>query len=471
MAFAEHTRLAVKVLRSEWRKVGAEGASGGEMAAGDTFHAGLVAPRPLRRKLTQDLDCEACVIGAGFAGLWTARALARRGFEVVMLEAGRVGGAASGRNAGFVAPGYAARLDGLVERVGLDHARELWALSRAGVELVRAEVHGGRIAGTEPVGGRLVVRRRDEERAAHREADRLRRHFDTPVEVWRTRDVRGVLRSPHYFQALYFPEAFHINPLALAFGLAGELEHAGVRIFEETEALRADLDGVRKHVTTSGGRVRAKHVVLAAGVPSGRVWPAVARGVLPVSTFIGVTEPLGARLDAAVQFPGAVSDMRRAGNYFRRIAGDRLLFGSGITTRRSVPAGLAGALAREIGDIFPDLAGVRVEHAWAGTMAYAVHRMPQIGQIKPGVWLAAAFGGHGLNTSAIAGELIAAGITEGDERWKLFAPFGIVRIGGPVGRIGVQASYWHMQLRDRMEERRARNAVPHRTPVSSEPAT
>jgi gamma-glutamylputrescine oxidase len=104
-------------------------------------------------------------------------------------------------------------------------------------------------------------------------------------------------------------------------------------------------------------------------------------------------------------------------------------------------------------------------------MAYAVHRMPQIGQIKPGVWLAAALGGHGLNTSAIAGELIASAITEADERWKLFAPFGVVRIGGPLGRIGVQASYWHMRFRDRVEERRARSAAAHRTPVRGEPAT
>lgn len=442
------------------------------MAAGvETFHAGSVSPRPVRRKLSQDLDCEVCVVGGGFAGLWTARALARRGYEVVVIEAGRVGGGASGRNAGLVGPGYAERLDGLIARVGLDHARALWALSREGVELVRAAVSGGRIDGTEPVAGQLVVRRRDEERAAHREADRLRRQFGTPVEVWRTREVRSVLRSPHYFQALHFPEAFHINPLALALGLAAELERAGVRIFEETEALRADLDGVRKHVATSGGRVRAKQVVLAAGVPSGRVWPAVTRGVIPITTFIGVTEPLGSRLDEVVQFPGGVCDMRRAGHYFRRIGGDRLLFGSGITTRRTLPGRLAGTLAREIGDVFPDLKGVTMDQAWAGTMAYAVHRMPQIGQIKPGVWLAAAFGGHGLNTTAIAGELLAAGITEGDERWKLFAPFGVVRIGGPLGRIGMQVSYWNMRLKDRMDERRARSGAARRARAAGEPAT
>lgn len=435
--------------------------SGG--ARGETFYTGLVAPRPLRRKLAQDLDCEVCVVGAGFAGLWTARALVKRGYEVVVIEAGRVGAGASGRNAGFVGPGYAERLDALVERVGLDHARALWTLSQEGVELVREAVRGGRISGVDPVAGQLQVRRRDEERAVHRQAERLRRQFGTRVDVWRTRDLHSVLRAPAYFQALHFPDSFTLNPLALAYGLAEELERAGVRIFEETEALRADLDGVRKHLVTSGGRVRAKQVVLASGVPSGRVWPAVSRGVVPVSTFLGVTESLGARLDAAVQFPGGISDTRRAGHYFRRIGADRLLFGSGITTRRSVPAGLPGMLAGELGALLPDLAGVKIEQAWAGTMAYAVHAMPQVGPVKPGVWLAAAFGGHGLNTSAIAGELIAAAISAGDSRWKLFAPFGVVRTAGPLGRLAVEAGYWRARLRERREERQPQRPVRGQT--------
>lgn len=434
-----------------------------ETKGAGTYYSGLAPERPLRRKLAQDLDCEVCVVGGGFAGLWTARALAKRGYEVVVIEAGRVGGKASGRNAGFVGPGYAERLGDIVERVGLEHAQALWALSLEGVELVREAIRGVGFEGVDPVPGQLRVLRADDERAAHRQAERLRHQFDTRVDVWRKRDVHAVLRSPAYFQALSFPDSFHLNPLALAYGLAGELERAGVRIFEETEAQRADLDGVRKHMVTSGGRVRAKQVVLASGVPTGRVWPAVSRGVAPVTTFIGVTEPLGARLDAVMQYPGGVSDQRRAGHYFRRIGADRLLFGSGITALGGARPGVPARLAAELASVFPDLAGSRIEQAWTGTMAYAVHRMPQIGQIKPGVWLAAAFGGHGLNTSAMAGELVASGITAGDERWKLFGPFGVVRMGGLLGRAAMEAGYWHLRWKDRQEEKTRRRPPRIRT--------
>ena len=206
--------------------------------------------------------------------------------------------------------------------------------------------------------------------------------------------------------------------------------------------------------------MRAHHVVLAAGVPSGHVLTAAAKGVLPVSTFVGVTEPLGERIGAAVQFPGAVSDGRRTGHYFRRI-GDRLLWGSGITVRQGTPRGLARRLAREIGATFPDLAGAKVEAAWSGTMAYAVHAMPQVGELSPGVWLAAAFGGHGLNTTAMAGELVASGIAARDERWKLFAPFGVVGVSGVLGKLAVEASYWGARLGDFFREGR-----DHRPPAA-----
>jgi len=414
----------------------------------DTFYGatayGDEPPPEVRRRLGIDIDCTVCVVGAGFAGLWTARALAARGYDVVVIERDRVGAGASGRNAGFVGPGYAQSLEKLVGRVGIDHAQALWALSREGVEIVRRTVHGTPLM---PVGGRLEVRLSDDEDIVRRKSDWLAHRFETPTEVWSTREVRDVLRSTRYHQGLLFPEAFHLDPLALAHLLAAELEKAGVRIFEETEALEADLAGVRKHVVTANGRVRARHVVLSAGIPSGHVWPAVARAVTPISTYIGVTEDLGDRLGEAIQFPGGVTDNLDIGNYFRRI-GDRLLWGSGGTTRQGVPRGLGRRLEGEIARVFPVLKGVKIEHAWAGTMAYAVHSMPQIGRLRPDVWLCTAFGGRGLNTTAMAGELIASAIAEHDERWKLFAPFGLVGTGGVVGKLAAEMRLRAMAMAD-----------------------
>src|ERR1700734_3154198 len=98
-------------------------------AYGDSWYAATMVEAPQRPLLSTDLDVDVCVIGGGLAGLTTARELARRGWSVALLEARRIAWNASGRNCGFVLPGFGAAIDRIVERVGLDHARELWALS------------------------------------------------------------------------------------------------------------------------------------------------------------------------------------------------------------------------------------------------------------------------------------------------------------------------------------------------------
>ncbi len=87
-------------------------------------------------------------------------------------------------------------------------------------------------------------------------------------------------------------------------------------------------------------------------------------------------------------------------------------------------------------------------------MAYCTHKMPLIGQLRPGLWVASAFGGHGLNTTAMAGMLIDSAISEGDDRWRLFESYGMGR-GVPLARrSAVQLAYWMMQIRDYVEEKR-----------------
>ena len=96
--------------------------------AGGWYEATRVAS-PERARLNYDIDVDVCVIGAGLAGLTAAREVAQRGWSVAVLEAGRVAWAASGRNTGFVLPGFSEHIDGMVERIGLDHAKQLWELS------------------------------------------------------------------------------------------------------------------------------------------------------------------------------------------------------------------------------------------------------------------------------------------------------------------------------------------------------
>jgi glycine/D-amino acid oxidase-like deaminating enzyme len=423
---------------------------------GPTWYAATRVDAPERRALTHDLDVDVCVIGAGLAGLTVAREVARRGWSVAVLETDRIGTHASGRNGGFVSPGFAERIDAIVERVGLPRARELWALSEAGVNYVRNAMRDTGMPGINPRDGRLTVRRTDDEAANIEHVAMLRVEFGADVEAWPTEQVREVLRSASYFQAVHYANAFHLHPLNYALGLAAAAESAGARIFEGTTATAVDPEGVRKRVKTSGGLIRAHHVVLAGNLQVGVAEAELGTTVMPISTYVAVTKPLGETLFDAVRYTGAVADTRRAGDYYRVVADDRLMWGGRFTLRNAPPRKLKSLMRRDMLRTYPQLAGVEIEYAWTGTMGYALHKMPQIGELAPGYWLLGAFGGHGLNTTAMAGELIARAILDGDDRWRLFSPYELVWAGGRLGRAAAQTVAWSMQARDALTERIAR---------------
>jgi glycine/D-amino acid oxidase-like deaminating enzyme len=426
------------------------------MTEPETWYAATAVAAPERPALSHDLDVDVCVVGAGLAGLTIAREVARRGWSVAVLDAGEVAGGASGRNAGFVSPGFAERIDAIVERVGLPRAKELWALSEAGVEYVRSAIAETAMPGVEPRDGKLSVRRTDDETGLIEHAAMLRVDFGAEVEAWPTEQVREVLRSPYYFQGLHFPKAFHIHPLNYAHGLAADAEKHGARIFPNTQATVVDPAGVRKRVETPNGLIRARHVVLAGSVGVGSLDAQVGATVLPVSTYMAVTAPLGEKLFEAVRYTGAVADTRRAGDYYRIVADDRLLWGGRISTRGATPGRLKAQMRRDILTVYPQLGEIEIDSVWSGTMAYAVHKMPQLGELAPGYWLASAFGGHGLNTTAMAGEMIARAIVEGDDRWRLFSSYELVWAGGAFGRAVAQASLWSTQARDTLAGKIAR---------------
>ncbi len=127
-----------------------------------------------------------------------------------------------------------------------------------------------------------------------------------------------------------------------------------------------------------------------------------------------------------------------------------------ITTRTTDPLDIAALLRREMVTTYPQLADLKIDLAWSGLMSYARHLMPQIGQLKPGVWYCTAFGGHGMNTTAIGGTVIAEGIAGESDRYRLFAPFGLAWNGGLLGRAAAQLTYWGYQLADAARELRSR---------------
>jgi gamma-glutamylputrescine oxidase len=385
-----------------------------------------------------------------------AREVARHGWSVAVLEANRVAHAASGRNTGFVLPGFHETIDNMVERIGLDHTKQLWALSEQGVDYVGRAIAETGMPGVDSVPGWLHVSKTDNDDEIRSEVERLR-WIGANVEAWPTERVREVLRNKRYFGALHFPSAIHIHPLNYALGLAADAEAAGARIFEDTAAIAVDPSGVRKRIDTADGRVRAAHVVLACNVRLGELMPRLSATLLPITTFVLVTEPLGPLLQEVVRYRGAVSDTNRADNHYRIVGGastggERLQWSGRMRAWAADPRSVRRGLVADIKRNFPALGTVEIAHLWSGTLGRAIHRMPQIGEIESGLWVASGFGGHGLNTTAMGGELIARGIVENDPTWRLFAPYELVWAGGILGRVLAQGIYWGTRPIDRIEQ-------------------
>jgi glycine/D-amino acid oxidase-like deaminating enzyme len=400
----------------------------------------------LATKLTADV----CVVGAGLAGLTTALELARLGKSVVLLEAGRIAGGASGRNGGFVSNGFALGISDVARHVGQAEARALYDLSRLGTDFVRHTVEQNDKNILMGEGMRVCIRH-DDKGGLHDYGRGLQKDFNEVVTLNSIVETRAVLDTNRYFTSLAFPKAFHIHPLKYALLLLKLCVAAGVKVFEHSKATHVDNRSGEGVVSTALGEVKSQHVVHCVSALDRRLHAVTGRAILPVSTYVAVTEPFE---QTAILTSEAIADTRRAGDYYRLVEGNRILWGGRITTRVSEPPHLAHAMRGDMLSTFPHVGQPKIDFAWAGVMAYALHKMPLIGRDADGLWFATGFGGHGLNTTAMAGLLIARAIAKGDDQYKRFAAFAPRWAFGPLGRVGVQSSYWWMQIRDKWEERR-----------------
>jgi glycine/D-amino acid oxidase-like deaminating enzyme len=387
-----------------------------------------------RSRLSFDLDVDICVIGAGLGGLAVALEAARIGASVAVLEGRHIGWNASGHQLGTVMPGYGLPLGDLIARVGFEDTRELWSLSKEGAEYVRATATEELIPGIALSEGALEVSNVD---AGDRLIDRLQmlgEDFGTEVEGWQVERVRDQLKTQRYFHGVYYPKAFQIDGRKYVHGLAALARRAGAQIFEDTPVVSIDPLGIRKRIVTPSARLRASHIVLAGNIHLGAPLRRLSDTLLPIWRYAAVTAPLGERLAEVMTFQGSVTDTDGI-DHFRIVDGDRLMWASPETTWAARPQRFARAIQRRIRTIFPRLGRAEIAEVWGGAVGQTVHGMPQIGQLRKGLWVASGFGRQGLNTSAMAGHLIARSILRGDDRWRLFSPFELVWAGGSTGRV------------------------------------
>lgn len=396
-------------------------------------------------------ECAVCIIGAGFAGLGTAFALHERGVtDVIVLEAQHVGFGASGRNGGFVFGGFSLDERALLAQAGPDHARALYGLTVAAVDTIRERIARHGIACEAREAGVLLANWFDDDRVLDERHRFMAEHMGALWQRISRAELSEMLLTKRYHGALLEPAAFHFHPLKYVQGLARVLSVHGVAIHEHSRVARVERAGDGWRIATARGQVRAREVVMCCGGYLGRLQRKLASCALPIATYVMTTEPLGERLGEAIRTHAAVYDTRFAFDYYRALPDTRLLWGGRIAVRDRDPAAVSRLLYCDMLKVYPQLAGVRVEHAWSGMMSYARHKMPQLGRLPDGMWYAMGFGGHGVGPTTLAGELLACAILGDPDGMRRFEQWGLPSTGGPAGKLAAQLVYWYHELRDLM---------------------
>ena len=421
-----------------------------------TYYSRTKADDVARPMLEREITADIAVIGGGLAGLSAALQMSRAGKKVVVLEAESIGFGASGRNGGFVSPGFATGGDAIAARAGRDVAKTLHKMSIEGVEFVRQNITALKIEEARLSPGIMSVRRYDDGDSLKHYADELYRDYDYKLDFHTTAETRNILNSRRYFQSVTDPNAFHIHPLNYLRALGREIERLDGRIFEHSRVVQLLDHGDGKLVKTAEGQVKAGAVLITTGGYTDGLVGQIKRAYLPIATYVMVSEEAPELIASAIRTTSAIGDNRRAGDYYRVIdGGRRLLWGGRITTRAADTPGVVRELRNEMVGTYPQLASLKTELAWSGLMSYARHLMPQIGQLDRATWYCTAFGGHGLNTTAIGGKVVAEAICGQSDRYKLFEKFGLVWAGGAAGLAAAQLTYWKLQMQDWLAERRA----------------
>jgi gamma-glutamylputrescine oxidase len=398
-------------------------------------------------------DAAVCIIGGGFAGLATAMALAERGVtDIVLLESAQIGHGASGRNGGFVFGGFSLGERSIIDTVGVENGRKLYHMTLAAVEQIRRRIHQYGIECELKEEGVYLANWFDDDRIL----DAQQRFMADTLGVEWQRIGRAQLAeqmaTTRYFGALFEPGAFHFHPLKYAQGLARVLAAKGVRVHEGSRVTQIAADGEGWRIATEGGSVRARDVVVCCGGYIDKLYPRLGGAVLPIATYVMVTEPLGERLHGAMRTGAAVYDTRFAFDYYRPLADTRLLWGGRISVMERSGADVARLLYGDMLKVYPQLEGAKVDYAWSGMMSYGRHKMPQLGRLPEGIWYGMGFGGHGVAPTTLAGDVLAAAIMGEGVDLERFGSWGLPTTGGPAGLVAAQLAYWYYELRDWMRQ-------------------
>ncbi len=388
----------------------------------DSYYAATAIGVSERERLRGRLTADVCIVGGGYTGLSAALHLARSGYQVVVLEANRIGWGASGRNGGQVGVGQRRGATELVAMFGLERARALWQLGRDATGLVRTLISRHAIDCDLSPGQMVVAAKSSHIGDMVEEVELLRAQFGyRSIRMMSRAELETELASPVFHGGWLDDEASHLHPLNYCLGLGRAAEEAGAQVFEHSAVIaqgRTDPALLR----TEKGEVSARYVLLACNGYLGGLEPRLAGKIMPINNFVVATESLGAEAATAlIRNRACVHDTRFVVNYFRLSRDHRLIFGGGENYRTRFPRDIAAFVRPYMLRIFPQLATARIDYAWGGTLAITLNRLPCIGRLAPNIFYAQGYSGHGVPMATLAGQLVAEALAGTAERFDLMA--------------------------------------------------
>lgn len=392
------------------------------------------------------------VVGAGFTGLSAALALARRGASVVVLEAGRVVGEASGRNGGHCNSGLAHDFAALAGRIGVDKARAFYQAYAASVDTVERLVRQEGIACDFARVGRLKLAAKPEhyDKLA-RACEVLRAEVDPHVEMVAAADIRTEVGSDKFFGGLLQSTGAQMHMGKFGVGLAHAAARGGAHIFE-----RAPVTGLERRadggfrVTSGRGSIDAAQVLLATGNSREGPFAYFRRRMISVGSFVIATEPLDKAMTERLlpQRRNYVTS-KNIGNYFRLSPDNRLLFGGRARFAMSNPRSdqkSGHVLRAAMAEMFPELGGVGVDYCWGGLVDMTADRLPRAGQ-HGGMYYSTGYSGHGVQMSVHMGQVMADVMAGHPERnpWRELAWPAVPGHFGKPWFLPIVGAYYRLQ--------------------------
>lgn len=395
---------------------------------------------------------DVCVIGGGYTGLSAALHMAEAGLDVVLLEAGRVGSGASGRNGGQIHTGQRRDQDWLEARVGLDDAKALWRMAEDAKALLHdlitrhaidCDVRPGLIVADHKPG--YVAH-------SHAYARKLNEVYDYPHAAPLTREeLREMVGSEAYHGGMIDHGGGHLHPLNLALGLAEAARRAGARLYERSRALRIE-EGAKVRVITASGSVEADWVLECGDGLQDGLDRRVDTHVMPIANYIAATAPLGERAREIISNGAAVADSRFVVNYYRLSGDGRLLFGGGESYKRGLRPNPGEFVRPYMLKIFPQLADVSIDYGWGGILGITMTRLPFVRKLSPRVLTAAGYSGQGVMLAPYFGKLLGEAVRGQLGEFDLLARLPVPAFpGGPLMRWPLLvAGMSYYALRDRL---------------------